>query len=718
MPARPPRPPPNCTGSSTRSSALSERSQPTSRCSWFLEDLHWADDMSLRLLAFLGRRLADRRVLLVVTAREEELPDAAVLRQTLHEIEHENLGRRLTLGPLSQAEIAMLVRTLALAGTAEAALERIAADVWEVSQGNPFVAVEIMRALRDGPHVATGDRIPVPRRVEEVVGRRLDRLRQGAGELATVAAVIGRAFEFDLLARAAGLAPEDAARSVEELVGRGILRAAGEQFEFSHDVVREVAYGTLPAQRRRLLHGAVARALEVVHQDHLEDVCDQLAFHYSRTDDADRASHYLGRLAETAAKRYAHSEAVAALEQALDAARKLPPDRRDRATVEHLVLLAQSLLCLLRYTEALERLAAAEPVAARVGDPGVTGGFYFWLGYFHNLVGDHARAAPYLARARDCSDRARDRATKGKTLYELSRGCFWIGRPREGLRHARRAVLCLASTTERRWHGMAYWATAINHGFVGRFDRGLDALASALTAARAAGDRWVEAYALFTTGWIQALNRRTDAAIDACRQALAIAPEPACTLQARGFLGYAYLEAGNAADAIPILEEFGRSVRPLGLSAGLGLVRGLPGRGVPGGGTDGGCSEVLPARADRLDRGRVRLRRRHGAARPRAPCVCQGNAVRGGGVVRRRARDVSVVRRPFRGGSHTPGSGHAGIRRREPAPGRTASGGRARAPARAGSGAPRTPPRATRGGIVARLSGERRSELAARNARD
>src|SRR5262249_35711354 len=234
-----------------------------------LEDLQWADEMSVRLLAFLGRRLGGSSVLLITTAREEELADAPLLRRMLEDLRREDSLVTLLLGPLSRAETLALVGTLARAGTDEDAVARLGEQVWRATEGNPFIVVETMRSLSEGTISAVSGTPPVPQRVREVVARRLERLGEPARQLAAVAAVIGREFDFALVQRAAGLEEEGAAQGMEELVRRRVLSGVGERFDFSHDRIREVAYRQLLPPRRRLLHRRVAEALEALHANDL-----------------------------------------------------------------------------------------------------------------------------------------------------------------------------------------------------------------------------------------------------------------------------------------------------------------------------------------------------------------------------------------------------------------------------------------------------------------
>jgi len=200
-----------------------------------LEDVHWADEMSVRLLAFLGRRLHEIPLLAVATVREEELADVGLLRQSLDELEASGELTRLPVPPLSRAETAALVQALAPPGLSGPLVTHLAQDVWRVSDGNAFVVVEVMHALREGQTVSGAQRLPLPARVRRLVQQRLDRLSERARRLVAVAAVIGRQFDFALVQRAADMSERNAAEGVEELVRRRVLRGAGDGLEFSHD---------------------------------------------------------------------------------------------------------------------------------------------------------------------------------------------------------------------------------------------------------------------------------------------------------------------------------------------------------------------------------------------------------------------------------------------------------------------------------------------------
>src|SRR5215470_10090801 len=231
-----------------------------------LEDLHWAHEMSVRLFSFLGRRLDGLRILLVGTAREEELDAASPVRRMLAELSTEEPLVRLALAPLSREQTQLLVRRIAEGRADDSSLTQLEDRVWTLSEGNPFVIVESLREALDTARGASLPDLPaVPEKVRELILGRLERLSDAAQHLLATAAVLGRDCEFRLLQRAADLGEADAASAVEVLVRTHILQSVGERFDFTHERIREVAYDRLLPTRRRMLHARVVAALEGVY---------------------------------------------------------------------------------------------------------------------------------------------------------------------------------------------------------------------------------------------------------------------------------------------------------------------------------------------------------------------------------------------------------------------------------------------------------------------
>jgi DNA-binding SARP family transcriptional activator len=362
-----------------------------------LEDLHWADEMSARLLAFLGRRLTDWPVLLLATAREDELAAAPALRQALDDLARQQGQATLTLRPLSRPDTLTLVRTLAR-NADESWLDRVGERAWLTSEGNPFVIVETVRAHAQG---ATLDEGRLPDRVREIVGRRLERLSERAQAVTAVAAVIGREFGFPLLQRAAALGEEETAATLEELVRGRILHGLGEQFDFTHDRIREVAHGQILAPRRKLLHRRVAEAIEATHAGQLERHALALGLHYREAEAWDPAASYLGRAGRAAVERAANREAVACLDAALECLGHLPEDReRSERVIDTILDEEESFVGLGEFHQGLQKLREGEALARGLGDRRRLGRVFSRFAYHLGSIGDLAGATENAEQAR------------------------------------------------------------------------------------------------------------------------------------------------------------------------------------------------------------------------------------------------------------------------------------------------------------------------------
>src|SRR5262245_38144511 len=332
---------------------------------WILEDLQWADEMSLRLLAFVGRRLARSRALAVVTAREEDLAANTVLRHTLAELARGDHVVRLALPPLSREDTIALARTLVPARDAEALEERL----WRASEGNPFMVVETVRALRGGPAPEGTPGLPLPERVRTLIAQRIERLNDPGRRLAAVAAVIGRPFDFVLVHRAADITEDAAAEGVEELVRHRVLHGAGEGLEFTHDRIRQVLYAEILPPLRAVLHRRVADALEALGGEQREPHALALGMHYREGQVWPKAARYLTHAGTQASLHYAHRDAAVCYEQALDALAHLPQSRENEEQVVDLRFrLAHSLFQVGQFERARESFRQSEVLALAHGD--------------------------------------------------------------------------------------------------------------------------------------------------------------------------------------------------------------------------------------------------------------------------------------------------------------------------------------------------------------
>jgi tetratricopeptide (TPR) repeat protein len=528
-----------------------------------IEDAHWADDISLRLLAFLARRLRGvRPVLLVVTARAEELADAPALQRLLDDLDRDQAPLQIALAPLDQLETERLVAALH-GGRDEAGRARLNERIWAASQGNPFMVVETLHAFRERTTRDAPGELPLPERVRRLVARRLERLSAPARQLVATAAVIGRDFSFDLLQCVSDVELNGAIEAVEELVRRHVFVEADGGFDFSHDRIREVARQALFAPRRRLLHRRVAETLEMLYGESAETHAAMLGHHYREGEVWDRALRYLARAGAEAVARGAPREASVLLGQAVEAQERLPAgavtleeafELRVKAARPH-----YSLGDMAAFAKRIEEVYA---LAERLGDRRRLG-----LAWAHRC--EHLRSVYESERAREAGEaalalanEADDDALRDQANFQL--GCLysWRGDERSALEYLERATARPPTLPSIGPIGLLYpYLAALSRrlaalALLGRFGEARELAAEAIRLVEAGANP--AAFPLAQIGGMCLMQGSIDEAIIHLERSLEIQRERGFAVvraASTAFLAEAYALAGRRSDALAVLEE-------------------------------------------------------------------------------------------------------------------------------------------------------------------
>ncbi len=259
-----------------------------------LEDLHWADEATVDLVRFLGRRLRTAAALVVATYRDDALTARDPLRLALGELATQRSTRRIGLAPLSAAAVATLA-----AGSPVDPVE-----LHRLTGGNPFYVTEVLRA-----GVAGGaGREELPASARDAVLARAARLTPPTREVLDVAALTGTRVEVGLLA-AITAGCHDA---LDELIEAGLLVGDGPGLRFRHEIARLAVAQAVPPHRQVQLHARILAALEAADADDA-----RLAFHAQAAGDAAAVLRYAPRAGRRAAVMASHREAAAQFERAV-----------------------------------------------------------------------------------------------------------------------------------------------------------------------------------------------------------------------------------------------------------------------------------------------------------------------------------------------------------------------------------------------------------------
>jgi DNA-binding SARP family transcriptional activator len=518
-----------------------------------LEDMHWADEMSARLLSYLGRHQRQARCLLLISVREEELPAGSFMAAALGELAREQLLTRVELAPLSHTETHELAGRLATRHELPPLEAALSEQIWAISQGNPLVIVESMRALASGTLARDVTQLPVPERVRTLILNRVAKVSTGAREVLAVAAVAGRELELDVLTTALDGLPLTAA--LDELARVQLVRAVEERVYFTHDRIRETLYSEMLPVSRRLLHGRVAKALEQ-RELKLPATIGHIGYHYSKAGDAPQAVRYLTRFAELAFRDHGVNEALVALEQAFEDAARLPDAERNRALIEIVIRQSYCFISLSRMEELIARMRTLAPALLALNSAELSGPFHFFWGFALALTAERREAEAHAQRALDYAVRCDDKRVIGFTNALLSYLCQMTGRFQEGIAHGLLAIELIGARSDTREAATIAWlCLGMNHLWLGEVQAAHKAVKRGAEIAHDADNLRGQALSATTQGLLYGCTDEWKLALEATERGLKASREPFTFVSGLWMTAWAQSGNGQYAQAIELLTQ-------------------------------------------------------------------------------------------------------------------------------------------------------------------
>lgn len=270
-----------------------------------LDDMQWGDLETLEFVQYLMRYAARSPLMILATARAEELGANHPLLQLRLTLQSRGQLDEIELSPLSKTDLGLLAREVTGADLSETKREELFAE----TEGNPFFIVEI---LRSSEALEVGG---IPQSLRTVLNQRLEQLSTSARELAGLASAIGREFGYSLLARSSSMSENTLMQALDELWARRIVQAREDGgYAFTHGKLSDAAYETPTLPRRQMFHRRIAGAL-------LEEADTQAALvarHYEMCGEFQKAFEYHLLAAESSRRIFANHDAISHLEKALE----------------------------------------------------------------------------------------------------------------------------------------------------------------------------------------------------------------------------------------------------------------------------------------------------------------------------------------------------------------------------------------------------------------
>ncbi|UCE37635.1 MAG: tetratricopeptide repeat protein [Thermoplasmata archaeon] len=296
-----------------------------------IEDLQWADPSSMALMHYVARNTRKCNLLILGTYRPEDVTaikegKAHHLIDAMQLMSREDLYQMIELERLEEDHMDEMLTSLL--GKTDFT-DEFKKQLYKETEGNPFFMVSLIRMLieektiemKDDVCTLTKDlkEVHIPSKVHDVIIRRLSRVKEERREVLDIAAVIGEEFTSTLLANTTKLEKVHLLKQLRTLEqSHKLIRSFGQKYKFDHAKIKEILYLKIPEELRMEYHTIIADSIETLNKDNLDDMVEDLAFHYYHCRNREKALPYLLKAAEKAKKDYSNEEAIRFYNEALE----------------------------------------------------------------------------------------------------------------------------------------------------------------------------------------------------------------------------------------------------------------------------------------------------------------------------------------------------------------------------------------------------------------
>ena len=435
-----------------------------------LEDIHWADPDSLKLLVYLTRQLRSHGLFIVATARSDTLAKQPLFESAFSELESEGLLQRIPLAPLNRGEIDELLSQLRAKLDIAQPDPGVDQAIWEICEGNPRVAIQTLLSIPADGDPESPAKVGVPDEIARQTLQQLSRLSDKGKQVVRLASVFGRSVDGGALAKASGLQSDELAAALDELIAANLLAAAEDTYRFLHNRVRLAVYQDISPARRAVMHRAVVSTLCELHAAGLEPVLALLAFHSRAAGDLPSAIGYDVKSALVEISKGYPSAAKALFMGALEDATENCAMEEVRASLAEIHLgLAALAEASEDYESAAASLSAADEILKGAGDARRNARSKAAWARVYSIRGD-AETAYYYARS-SLSEDARSKTSEVWLLADRFLAQFHLicGTAHKAAGRLRQMQSRSASLGLMREEAESSAALALFHGVLGEF---------------------------------------------------------------------------------------------------------------------------------------------------------------------------------------------------------------------------------------------------------
>ncbi|MBL8152115.1 MAG: AAA family ATPase, partial [Blastocatellia bacterium] len=494
---------------------------------FLFDDLHFADSLSLELIAYIVRNSSSTRFQVVATALAEEAKATGkVLRGWLtKQIGYSNYSEIALQGIARENAENFLTAIFGSVKVSDRDLDYL----WNETQGFPFYLVELIEHLMISKKIdKSGDtwkvtgfgQFEVPPSANNLVNAKLRSFNQTSLNVLKHAAVIGEEFYFDTLADVVGMDEDELDIVVRDSVSGWVLKqqqsALGDFFRFHHGMMRRALYNSLTLFERRKIHAKVAKAIEEGQSTRKDRIAGQIAYHYYMGGIWESAVEPGIRAGELARKREAFSESVTYYCYASEAIEQQKSDVQNEGKLR--IGLSEALIHLSRFEEAEKEIAKLFELASRKLDIRLRAWGEFLASRLNHSRGNFKRAVELAQLGIESVEELISYGQSDNELYRrLLQQCgytlFMTGRLDEACEPLEKAVAVVEATGDPRPSGWALSFLGLINCYRGNGTKGLQLGEKGLKLLRASGDRVSELLAWERVGIVCGMLGDKDRAI-------------------------------------------------------------------------------------------------------------------------------------------------------------------------------------------------------------
>jgi tetratricopeptide (TPR) repeat protein len=465
---------------------------------------------------------------------------------------------QIPLNPLTREDSLRVVRSVV---RAERFVDQVTEEIVAKADGNPFFLEQL--ALHAGEARGLQSVLMVPDTIHDVVMARTDRLPEETKRLLQTAAVIGREVPLRLLRAVCGerspLASQLRELSRLEFVYERI-ETEGTTYVFRHALTQEAVYGSLLERHRRAYHSGVGKALEDLYVGRIDEVADLLAFHFGRSNEAEKAVDYAILAAEKAQRRWANSEALTYFNDALRRLDTMPDAESNRLRrIDAVLKQAEIKYALSQYTDNIQALERIRDIVNETGDPQRRAAWHYWIGFLHSVAGGRPEVA--IAHCRKAAKIASASGLEEIVAFAeccLAQVYVVAGRLHDAVEAGERALETFEARGNLWWAARTLWHLIMGANYLGAWEASLNYGRRALEHGNAVKDprfKSVQALALWRMGSTYIQQGELERGSQCCNEALALAPIPRDAMMAKAAISYADIKAGRVEVGIRQLTE-------------------------------------------------------------------------------------------------------------------------------------------------------------------